>query len=250
MSSGMTPSQLLEIRRVKAMIAGAGTTMDPTCFLGPTGATGPTGPTGAAGSTGNYGTPASLGYYNYTNTQLIPNATPTRVPWLFQDQDFSQGTTGIDYSNGKFTNTSDTDGILANVSGFISFGPNSHGMRGVYGQLNGIAGSIYGYTKVTATDSIDINGTRPAFQPESIVSFSFNVFLAKDKYFEIYVYQDSGNVYQDSGNLAGLNINSSISRISIVRMNTTMMGATGPIGPTGAAGATGAAGSDNIVETL
>ena len=55
MSQTLTPSQLLEIRRVKAMVAGAGQTINPECFLGPAGPTGPccTGPTG--GGTGGGG---------------------------------------------------------------------------------------------------------------------------------------------------------------------------------------------------
>jgi len=43
MSQTPTPSQLLEIRRVKAMVAGAGGTINPECFLWPTGPTFPTG---------------------------------------------------------------------------------------------------------------------------------------------------------------------------------------------------------------
>ena len=61
MSSGLRPSDLLEIRRVKAMVTGSGGTIDPACFQGPTG---PTGPAGVPGATGNYGIPASLGYNN------------------------------------------------------------------------------------------------------------------------------------------------------------------------------------------
>jgi len=130
MSSGMTPSQLLEIRRVKAMVAGAGSTMDPQCFLGPTGPTGPTGPPGA---TGNYGIPASLGYYNdAVNSQLIANATPALVTWVSRDNNFSQRITGIDYSVGKFYNYNNTTSILANVSGFITFTLNTSEIRAVY----------------------------------------------------------------------------------------------------------------------
>jgi hypothetical protein len=43
MSQTLSPSQLLEIRRVKAMVAGAGSTINPECFIGPTGPTGPAG---------------------------------------------------------------------------------------------------------------------------------------------------------------------------------------------------------------
>jgi hypothetical protein len=44
MSQTLSESQLIEIRRVKAMVAGAGNTINPQCFLGPTGPPGPTGP--------------------------------------------------------------------------------------------------------------------------------------------------------------------------------------------------------------
>ena len=250
MSSGMTPSQLLEIRRVKAMLAGAGTTMDSSCFLGPTG---PTGPTGPAGSTGNYGMPASIGYYNNSvNSQLIANATPGLVVWTSRDDNFSQGITGLDYSAGKFYNRGSTDNmsILANVSGFISFTPNPSGIRAVYAQVNGQSGNIYGYTQISAASSLNSQGQQSA-SSSTIVPFSFNVYLAGSSqsytYFEIYVYQDSGN----SG---GLTINSSTSRISITRINTTMLGlpgptgptgpSGGPIGPTGATGPTGPSGGD------
>jgi len=228
MSSGITPSQLLEIRRVKAMVAGAGTSMDPQCFLGPTG---PTGPRGPAGSTGNYGVPASLGYYNETvNSQLIANATPVVVTWASRDINFSQGITGVDYSAGRFYNVSDTDSILANVTGFISFTPNPSGIRAVYARVNGVSGNIYGYAQVSAAASVNGIGNIVA-SSSTIVPFSFNVYLSATNnaftFFEIFVYQDSGN-------LNGLTINSSTSRISITRINTTMMGptgATGPIGP-------------------
>lgn len=235
MSSGITPSQLLEIRRVKAMVAGAGTSMDPQCFLGPTG---PTGPRGPAGSTGNYGIPASLGYYNEAvNSQLIADATPVVVTWANKDINFSQGVTGIDYSVGKFYNVSDSDSILANVSGFISFTPNPSGIRAVYARVNGISGNIYGYTQVSAASSLNGAGVRFA-SSSTIVPFSFNVYLSAMNntftFFEIFVYQDSGNAVAGTTTL-GLPINSLTSRITITRINTTMMGPTGPTGPIGPA---------------
>ena len=49
MSQTPTPSDLIEIRRVKAMVAGAGTTINPQCFLGPQGPAGPQGAQGPAG---------------------------------------------------------------------------------------------------------------------------------------------------------------------------------------------------------
>lgn len=254
MSSGMTPSQLLEIRRVKAIIAGAGTSLDAQSFLGPTG---PTGPTGPAGATGNYGIPASLGYYNMTtNSQIVADSTNVLVTWINKDDTFSQGITGIDYSIGKFYNRSATDSILANVSGFISFTPSVRGIRAVSARVNGIPGNIYGYTQVSAASSLNTQGAQVA-SSSTVVPFSFNVYLGPSTtstnsttnytYFEIFVYQDSGT--QD-----GLTINSSTSRISITRINTTMKGSTGdtgtigpqgllgPIGPTGNTGPTGPAG--------
>ena len=61
MSQTLTPSQLLEIRRVKAMVAGAGSTISPECFIGPPGPEGPTGPSGDPGS-GTGGGGGGTGY--------------------------------------------------------------------------------------------------------------------------------------------------------------------------------------------
>ena len=60
MSQTPTPSQLLEIRRVKAMVAVTGSTINPQCFLGDTG---PAGPAGADGFTGDTG---MMGSTNFT----------------------------------------------------------------------------------------------------------------------------------------------------------------------------------------
>lgn len=65
MSQTLTPSQLLEIRRVKAMVAGAGSTINPECFLGPPGPEGPTGPTGD-GTGGSGGGGSGTGYTGST----------------------------------------------------------------------------------------------------------------------------------------------------------------------------------------
>jgi hypothetical protein len=60
MSCGLTQNELIEIRRVKALIAGNGGTINAQCFQGPPGPVGPTGSgsgsgTGATGSTGYTG---------------------------------------------------------------------------------------------------------------------------------------------------------------------------------------------------
>jgi hypothetical protein len=52
MSQTLTQNQLIEIRRVKAALAGAGNTINPECFIGPTGPRGDFGPTGPPGPTG------------------------------------------------------------------------------------------------------------------------------------------------------------------------------------------------------
>ena len=41
MSTSLTPSQLTEIRRVKSMVSVVGPTVNPSCFIGPTGPAGP-----------------------------------------------------------------------------------------------------------------------------------------------------------------------------------------------------------------
>jgi len=66
MSQTPTPSDLLEIRRVKAMVAGAGNTINPQCFLGPQGppgAQGPQGPRGAALTVSTITTNNAILYY-------------------------------------------------------------------------------------------------------------------------------------------------------------------------------------------
>ena len=222
MSSGLTPGGLLEIRRVKAIVAGSAGTINPTCFEGPAG---PTGATGAAGATGNYGIPASLGYYNSgAPIQTLTSITPAVVNWVNLDIVYSQGTTGLTYSLGRFLNTSATDDILLNVTGFISFASSSLGTRTVYGQIT--AGNNYAYTQVPAVTS----------SAPTVIPFSFNIFLENattagtTQYFSIYAMQDSGG---------DLNINTATSRISITRINTSMKGDTGATGPTGVQGYAG-----------
>lgn len=254
MSSGLTPSNLLEIRRVKAIISGSGSSIDPACFQGPTGPTGERGPSGAIG---NYGVPASLGYYNTnTNLQSIANATPGLVAWANLDTVYSQGSTNLVYQTnpsnnqgGQFINISTGDSKLLNVNGFISFAPSAQGTRTVFAQLNnGLTGNIYGYTQIPATD----------VSYPTVVPFTFNIFLPAssltggiNQYFEIYVIQSSGGP---------LTINSISSRINIVRIDTTMMGPTGPvgaastipgpIGPAGSSGPTGPTGATGFTGVM
>lgn len=240
MAARVTPSQLLEIRRVKAMVAGAGT-MDGSCFTGPAG---PTGPTGPAGLIGNYGIPASLGYYNDTTfPQLVPYNMPTVVTWANMDPVFSQGTTGLGYGRGQFFNSSATDNILLNVTGFISFFPNTSGNRSVYARLNGVNSDLYGYTQVSAVNNSNA----------TVVQFSFNIFIKASagvyNYFEILATQTA----TPAG--TSLTINNSTSRICMTRINTTMQGIQGiqgppgitayggPTGPTGAPGDPGPPGN-------
>lgn len=211
MSSGLTPGELLEIRRVKAMVSGSGGTIDPACFQGPVGPQGPTGPSG------NYGTPATLGYYN-TVSQTISSGSASVITWSILDTTFTQGVTGLTYSGGQFYNYSITDDILLNVTGYATFASSAvtGATVGVYGKLTGTTN--YGYTQIT----IDPSGT--------VVPFTFNIYVpsASSQYFEIYAYQNSG---------VPLNITNS--RISITRINTSIIGPTGPSGPTGAKGDTG-----------
>jgi hypothetical protein len=165
------------------------------------------------------------------------------VAWANLDTVYSQGTTGITYQTnptnnqgGQFINLNRLDSMLLNVNGFISFAGSAIGTRTVFAQMNsGITGNIYGYTQVPAAETIY----------PTIVPFSFNIFLPAysivagnaNQYFEIYVSQSSG---------APLTINTVSSRINIIRVDTTMIGATGPTGaastvrgPTGASGPTG-----------
>jgi len=215
----MTPSQLLEIRRVRAMASSAPDTPQNQCFKGEKGDTGQQGP---PGERGNYGVPASLGYFNdSTFPQVLPNNTATVVSWANIDVKFSQGTTGLGYSQGRFYNSSATDDILLNVSGFISFFPNTSGNRSVYARLSGINADIYGYTQVDAVSNPGVS---------TVVPFSFNIFLKATvgayNYFEILVNQ--------SATPAGtsLSINNSTSRICMTRINTSIKGDTGPAGLT------------------
>lgn len=219
MAAAMTPSQLLEIRRVRAMASSAADTPQNQCFKGEKGDTGLQGP---PGERGNFGVPASLGYFNDTVfPQLIPNNSPTIVTWANVDINFSQGTTGIGYSQGRFFNSSTTDDILLNVSGFISFFPNTSGNRSVYARLSGINANIYGYTQVPAVSNVDT---------PTIVPFSFNIFLKATtgafNYFEILAAHTATNTG------TSLSINSSTSRICMTRINTSIKGDTGPAGLT------------------
>ena len=231
----MTPSQLLEIRRVRAMASSAPNTPENNCFRGEKGETGQQGP---PGEKGNYGIPASLGYFNDSAfPQVISNSIATNannmgtiVRWANVDLKFSQGTTGLGYSDGKFYNQSATDDILLNVSGFISFFPNTSGTRSVYARLSGINADIYGYTQV---DAVNTPGAA------TVVPFSFNIFLKANiditanigpgtfyNYFEILVIQTA----TPAG--TSLTINNSTSRISMTRINTSMKGDTGAAGLT------------------
>jgi len=219
MAAAMTPSQLLEIRRVRAMASSAADTPQNQCFKGEKGDTGQQGP---PGERGNFGVPASLGYFNESAfPQLIPNNIPTIVTWANVDTTFSQGVTGIGYSQGRFFNSSTTDDILLNVSGFISFFQNTSGNRSVYGRLNGINANIYGYAQVSAVSNSDT---------PTIVPFAFNIFLKSStgafNYFEILVNQTA----TVTGN--ALSINNATSRISMTRINTSIKGDTGPSGLT------------------
>jgi hypothetical protein len=239
----MTPSQLLEIRRVRAMASSAPDTPQNQCFKGEKGDTGTQGP---PGEKGNYGVPASLGYFNdSTFPQIISNSISTNanimgtvVTWANVDLKFSQGTTGLGYSQGRFYNSSSTDDILLNVSGFISFFPNTSGTRSVYARLSGVNSDIYGYTQV---DAVNTPGAA------TVVPFSFNIFLKANvglgtisgvtvggvtvgayNYFEILVIQTA----TPAG--TSLSINNSTSRISMTRINTSIKGDTGPAGLTAA----------------
>ena len=173
MSAGLTPSDLLEIRRVKAMIAGSAGMINPDVFQGATGATGSTGP---AGSIGNYGVPASLAYSNTPSyPQLATSGVQVLVAWQGLDATYSQGTTGLTYQTdptnnqgGQFINLSATDSMLLNVNGYISFDISSLGSRAVFARLNGPTGTIYGYSHLAAATG--------AADP-TIVPFSFNIFL-------------------------------------------------------------------------
>lgn len=225
----MTPSQLLEIRRVRAMASSAPDTPQNQCFKGEKGDTGLQGP---PGEKGNYGVPASLGYFNdSTFPQVIPNNTAVIVSWANVDLKFSQGTTGLGYSQGRFYNSSAIDDILLNVSGFISFFPNTSGNRSVYARLSGVNADIYGYTQI---DAVATPGAA------TIVPFSFNIFLKANvgvtnvgvttvgayNYFEILVNQTATPVG------TSLSINNSTSRICMTRINTSIKGDTGAAGLT------------------
>jgi len=231
MSSGLRPSDLLEIRRVKAMVSGSAGTIDSSCFQGPTG---PTGPTGATGPTGNYGIPSSLGYNNTTSIahiQTIQAGIETTVYWKNLDTLFSQGNTSLTYSDvsGLFQNADPIKSILLNVNGYVSFDLNSVGVRAVYGQLTTLSVvKRYGHTQIPATADV------------SIIPFTFNVYMPPSSYFQVIVKQNSG---------VPLNINTYTSAINIVRIDTTMLGETGQTGPQGTTGATGAIGATGATGT-
>ena len=221
MSSGLRPSDLLEIRRIKAMVSGSAGTIDSSCFQGPIG---PTGATGVAGATGNYGIPSSLGYNNTAalgDVQTIQHGIETTVYWKNLDTLFSQGNTYLTYSDvsGFFQNVDPVRSNLLNVNGYVSFNLNNIGTRSVYGQLTSLSVvKRYGHSQI------------PSTADASIIPFTFNVYMPPLSFFQIIVKQNSG---------VPLNINTYTSAINIVRIDTTMLGERGPTGPTGDLGPTG-----------
>jgi hypothetical protein len=126
MSQTLTPSQLLEIRRVKAMVAGAGQTINPECFLGPPGPDGPTGPTGdGTGSGGGSGT----GYTGSTGP-----TGPTGV-------NGSIGTTGP-------TGVTGPQGIPGTATNTGATGPQGASITGPTGPAGSGSGSSFAVIKV------------------------------------------------------------------------------------------------------
>ena len=112
----------------------------------------------------------------------------------------------------------------------LSHSPSPLGTRTVFAKLSGPEEYIYGHTQVAAA---------PSTATATVVPFSFNIFLQNYvqggalQYFTIFVYQDTGQ---------NLGINTMTSRISINRIDTTMLGATGPTGATGEQGQRGEVG--------
>lgn len=189
------------------------------------------GPSGTS-ALGSYGLPATLGYYNNTaDAQSIPDTTATIVNWTNVDGDFTQGDSEVTYSAGRFTNaTTPSRGLLLSVSGYVTFLANATGMRAIYALYGGVPTKTYGYTEELNVGAVD-----------SILSYAFDIYLPSNgTYFELFAFQSSGGALDiHSGGEPG-------SRISIVQINTSLVGPTGPqgiAGPTGTFSYTGPTGS-------
>ena len=89
MSRTPTPSELTEIRRVKAMIAGA--TFNTDCFIGPPGPPGPAGPAGPAGATNLPSTPNAVVFMDETGTRSfgVSSFTFVSTSGLFIDNNIT-----------------------------------------------------------------------------------------------------------------------------------------------------------------
>ena len=89
MSRTPTPSELTEIRRVKAMIAGA--TFNTDCFIGPPGPEGPPGPAGPAGATNLPSTPNAVVFMDETGTRSfgVSSFTFVSTSGLFIDNNIT-----------------------------------------------------------------------------------------------------------------------------------------------------------------
>ena len=111
MSSGLSSGGLTEIRRVKSLISGSAGTVDPKCFLGPTGIQGPTGPAGIQGPTGAPAEAQSLpiAYYYLAANKFISGPSTSTIVYDMYSSSESQGELDCVYDTAT--------GILQNVSG-------------------------------------------------------------------------------------------------------------------------------------
>jgi hypothetical protein len=272
MSSRLAPSDLLEIRRVKAMISGAGSAFDASCFMGPPGPTGPDGPPGPSGGppgpTGEKGDPGPAGPAGPTGPSGGPTGPtgPTGATGP-QGPTGEIGNYGLPASIGYFNPSGNPQYIQDNTQAIVSWLNRDNSFSQGTTGLGYAAGRFY---NMSFTDSILLNvtgfisfasnpnGYRTVFAQmngiatdkygytqvpaaanigTTILPFTFNIFLAPSTqfsytYFEIFVIQNSGGI---------VTINNSTSRICITRINTTMKGPTGAQGPTGEAGQNGGA---------
>lgn len=153
MSISLTPSQLTEIRRVKSMVSVVGQTVNPSCFIGPTGPAGPS--------------------FSVT----VPNAIVTidaLGATVIGDSNFTYSST-----NGMFVSTLTATSILASTictytmvvygkntlivdGGFYTSSINLRDSSGGYTSLrvnNGIFSSEYNSTIHTLTNSSNIVST-------------------------------------------------------------------------------------------
>ena len=168
MSHTPTPSELIEIRRVKAMVAGAGNTINPQCFLGSQGPVGPVGPRGPAMTISTITGNNSILYYDsavgVTGSDLFTFSSTINPLGLVTIQGDLQVAHSI-YSSTIIASTIITNSIFVSSISTYSmciYGENTLTVQGnTYASNVNLLNDVYtGYLPVVlANGSLSVNNT-------------------------------------------------------------------------------------------